>query len=497
MSIANMFISGLGLDKSQQSNTTHLLKISSTIAVLICFTAIGLTHEAGTSYGWLSVLPTTMVLFFALTTHRTVEALFLGAVIGLLMLEPSNIVGATVDLSQNVLSDPTIVWIILVCSLMGGLIAVLEKGGSILSFSGALVSVVKSRKQSMLLTFALGILIFIDDYLNAIAISSTMKSVTDKYNISREKLAYLVDSTAAPICIIVPISTWAIFFSGLLEANDAAAAGQGLNEYIKAIPYMAYGWVTLVIVLLVSFDKIPNLGSMKAAEERAANGQTIPDGAESIALDETTSAKKTSTFMGILNFILPMVVLVVASWLYGIDLLAGVIVALIFTFSLYGVQGIISMNSMFDAVFDGIKIMILPLATVICGFMLKDVNDSLGLTVFMIESISPYLSAQLFPALIFLIAGALVFATASSWGVFAVAMPIVLPIGESLGVPLHLTIGALLSASAAGSHSCFFSDSTVLSAQGSGCTAMQHARTQFPYAVIGIVFTTIFFLIVA
>ncbi len=138
---------------------------------------------------------------------------------------------------------------------MGGLIAVLEKGGSILSFSDMLVNKVKSRNQSLLMTFLLGILIFIDDYLNAIAISSSMKKITDGYQVSREKLAYLVDSTAAPICILVPISTWAIFFSSLLEANDVAEPGQGIAAYIQAIPYMAYGWVTLAIVFLVAIGK--------------------------------------------------------------------------------------------------------------------------------------------------------------------------------------------------------------------------------------------------
>lgn len=234
---------------------------------------------------------------------------------------------------------------------------------------------------------------------------------------------------------------------------------------------------------------------MKKAEKRAKNGQVRPDGATDVDFGPDVSAHTNPT-MGLVNFLLPMIVLVAASWYFGIDLLAGVFVALIFTISFYGAQKLISMNDMFEAVYDGIKVMLLPLATVIGGFMLKSVNDSLGVTQYVIETVSPYLSASYFPAIIFMITGALVFATASSWGTFAVAMPIVLPLGEQLGVPLHLTVAALLSASAAGSHSCFFSDSTVLSAQGSGCTAMQHATTQFPYALIGIVATAIFFFII-
>lgn len=491
-----MSIQNKALDAPLKVNSKHILVTLSAIIIFFTFSSIGLNHVPGESYGWLSLLPTTLVIFFALSTHRTVEALFCGTIAGVLLINPTEAVEQIVDISMTVMMDETIAWIILVCGLMGALIAILEKGGSILSFSDMLVTKIKSRNQSLLVTFVLGILIFIDDYLNAIAISSSMKKITDSYQVSREKLAYMVDSTAAPICILVPISTWAIFFSSLLEANGVAESGEGIKAYISAIPYMAYGWVTLIIVLLVAMNKIPDLGAMKKAEERAKAGQVKPDGAVDIDLGADIKAHS-NPIMGLINFILPMIILVGASWYFGIDLLAGVIVAVVFTVCFYGIQKLVTMNELFDAVYDGIKVMLLPLATVIGGFMLKNVNDSLGLTQYVIETATPYLSAQYFPALVFLITGALVFASASSWGTFAVAMPIILPLGAQIGVPLHLTVAALLSASAAGSHSCFFSDSTVLSAQGSGCTSMQHATTQFPYALIGIVATTIFFLVIA
>ncbi|MBY5991181.1 sodium:proton antiporter [Ferrimonas balearica] len=443
----------------------------------------------------MSLLPTALVLVFALITQRTVEALFSGAVAGLLMLSPGEIVGEVVDLSMTVMMDETIAWLILVCGLMGGLVTMLEKGGSVLSFSNAMVKRVKSKKQSMLLTVVLGLLVFIDDYLNAIAISSSMKKITDTYKVSREKLAYLVDSTAAPICILIPISTWAVFFGSLLEANEVTETGNGLKAYIEAIPYMVYGWVALAVVFLVALGKLPDLGAMKKAEARAAAGQPRPEGVEEITFGPGETPKDSGA-LGVLNFLLPMVVLVAASWFYDIDLLAGVFVALVFTIALYGVQNLLSLHAMFDAVYDGIKIMLLPIATVVGGFMLKNVNDRLGLTQYVIDTVAPYLSASLFPAIIFLVMTVLVFATASSWGLFAVAMPIVFPLAAEVGSPLPLVIGALISASAAGSHSCFFSDSTVLSAQGSGCSAMQHALTQIPYALIGIVLTATFFVVI-
>ncbi len=480
------------------SSSPFFRRIVTTTALLaIVFTAItiGTHHQPGTSFGWLSLLPTALVLVFALVTRRTAEALFFGTLIGLLMIDPNNFIVNAVDVSITVMIDETIAWLILVCGLMGGLIAIMEKAGSILSFSETLVKRVKTKRQSMILTFVLGLLVFIDDYLNAIAISSSMKRITDKYRVSREKLAYLVDSTAAPICVLLPISTWAIFFASLLEANNIAEAGQGIVTYMEAIPYMAYGWITLVLVALVASQKIPDLGPMKAAELRAKNGQPQPDGVEDIDFGGNGGAHP-SAIMGVLNFVLPMVVLVGTSWYYGIDLLAGVFVAILFTIVFYGLQELMPVNSMFDSIYDGIKVMLLPLAIVIAGFAIKNVNSQIGLTEYVIETVAPHLSPALFPAIIFVLMTTLVFVTASSWGLFVVAMPIVLPIAEQLGVSMPLAIGALISASAAGSHSCFFSDSTVLSAQGSGCTAMQHATTQIPYAMIGIVATTVFFLVV-
>ncbi|AQS39053.1 transporter, NhaC family [Shewanella psychrophila] len=464
--------------------------------LVILFIYIGQNHVQGESFGWLSILPTCVVLGIAFTTHRSAEPLVIGTVAGLIMLNPGETVPGIVKVTQAVLVDPTIAWIILVCGLMGGLIALLETGGSIFNFSRVLLNKVKSKEQTMLITFCLGILIFIDDYLNALAISTSMKLLTDKYKISREKLAYLVDSTAAPVCILVPFSTWAVFFGSLLESNGIAESGQGLAIYIDAIPYMAYGWATLAVVFLVAIRKLPDLGPMKAAELRAQAGQPKPDGVDEIDL-ELVQDKQTSDLMGVINFLLPMIVLVIASWLYGIDLLAGVIVAITFTIALYWLQNILSITKMFDSMFKGFKVMLVPLATVIGGFMLKNVNDQLGLTQHVIDTIVPHISPAIFPAVIFLVLTAMVFATASIWGLFAVAMPIVFPVAIAIGTPMPIIIGALLSAAAAGSHSCFFSDSTVLSAQGSGCTPIQHARTQLPYTLIGIAITAIFFLIIA
>ncbi|WP_108447095.1 Na+/H+ antiporter NhaC family protein [Halomonas denitrificans] len=462
------------------------------LAVLATVVGLTLTHRSGTDFGWISLVPSLIVLVVAIATHRTLEALAIGAISGLILLQPEDFVGELADISLSVMMDETIAWLILVCGLMGGFIAMLEKSGCTLSFSHFMTRLVKTRRQSLLSTAALGVLIFIDDYLNALATSAAMKRLTDRFGVSREKLAYIVDSTAAPICILVPLSTWAVYFAELLETNGATESA-GMWLYIQSIPFMLYGWVAMGLVLLVAIGIMPDIGPMKAAEARAKGGQPIPDDAPDVALGED-DVPRTRPWVGVINFLAPMAVLIGASAWFEIDLLKGVIVAIMFTILLYLIQRLATFATLMDAIMDGFRTMMLPLAIVAVGFVLREINDQLGMTAFMIDALTPHLTVALLPAIVFLSMAVVVFATGSSWGVFVISIPIVVPIAQSMGAPMPLVVGALLSASSFGSHACFFSDSSVLSSQGSGCQPMQHALTQFPYALIGAGVTALGFL---
>ncbi len=453
-------------------------------AIMAGFALLSSQHGDGEAYGFYSLLPALLILFVAVATKKPLESIFAGIIAGLLLLNPVNLISGLGELSLNVVMNETIAWIVLVCGMMGGLINMLERGGSVLSFGELLARRIKTRRGTMLTTTGLGIMVFIDDYLNSLAVSASMKRLTDHYGISREKLAFLVDSTAAPVCILVPVSTWAVYFAALLEENGATAAGQGMSLYIDAIPFMAYGWIALLVVWLVAMGYLGDFGPMKSAEQRAQRGQPIPDG---VVLDgfDTSQLRRTHPLQGLFNFLAPMAVLVAASVYYDIDLLLGALVASGFTMLLYFWQKLMSFGQLVDSMLDGFKVMLHPIAVVCAGFMIKEVNDQLGMTPYIIDTLSPYLSKELLPALVFAAMAAVVFATGSSWGVFVVSLPIVIPMAQALDMSMPLTVGALLSASAFGSHACFFSDSTVLSSHGSGCTPMQHALTQIPYAVIG------------
>ena len=213
----------------------------------------------------LSLIPPIVVLAIAIWLKRPILALVMGAIVGLLLLSPVGALDNFAETSLRVMQDETIGWLILVCGGFGSLIALLVHTGGAFAFGRAAQNIAKGRKSSLLMTCFLGIVIFVDDYLNALTVGETMKRITDKYKVSREMLAYVVDSTAAPICVLIPISTWAVFFGGLLVANDVAPAGDasGIATYISAIPYMLYAWLAMVMVILVILGVVPLFGPMK------------------------------------------------------------------------------------------------------------------------------------------------------------------------------------------------------------------------------------------
>ncbi|WP_350655855.1 Na+/H+ antiporter NhaC family protein [Psychrobacter sp. S1-30-MNA-CIBAN-0213] len=481
--------------EGQYHNKRVFLTLVVGIAIYLAFVWLSTTRDASESWGALSLLPTLLVLVTAIISRRPFESMIAGCVAGLVMLNPFNLVSPFADNISMVLGNETIIWIVLVCGLMGGLIQLLEISGCLDGFSEWLQKIIKSRRQSLLATFALGVVVFIDDYLNCLAVSTSVKKLTDTYGVSREKLAYIVDSTAAPMCVIVPISTWAVYFAGLLEENNVAGDGAGLGLYISAIPYMAYAWFALLIVFLVAMGIFGDWGPMKRAEARAKAGNPVPEAFVEEQLVSNVKAKRKLSFKAnILNFAFPMILLIVSTIYFEIDLLRGALLTCFVTVLVYWVQGILSFETQVEAIFKGFKVMLYPLSTVIGGFFLKAINDELGMTMYVIESITPYMTIIIFPAVIFAVMAFLTFATSSSWGLYVLAMPIVFPISLALGVSTPLMIGALLSASSFGSHACFFSDSSLLAAQGAGCSPMQHAFTQFPYAMLGAVLSVVTFL---
>jgi len=445
-------------------------------------------------FGALSLFPTLVVVVTALYTKRTIESLFIGVLVGLLMTKSfADFIPALGENFLTVFMNDTVAWIFIACGLMGSMISLVTVGGGAEAFGNWISKKVTTKKGTLFSTMGLGMLIFIDDYLNAMTIGSSMRKATDKVKTSREFLAYVVDSTAAPVCIILPFSTWAVFFSGLLEENNVAAEGQGIELFISAIPYMFYAWVCLAIVVLAINKNIPLLGKMRQAEERAERTGVVlseEDAAANVEMEEA------ATNSNMWNFFVPIGALIFFTWYFDIDIMSGAMAAIFATLLFYFVQRLLPMLEMFDAVLKGFVGMIAPLGTLFCGFMLAEVNNSLGTTEYVIQTASTIMTADLLPAAVFVTMAGLAFATASFWGIFVVGMPIILPLAVAVDANLPIVIGAMISASAFGSHACFYGDSTVLSAKACGITPMNHALTQLPYTLLAAGIATALYLVI-
>ena len=452
-----------------------------------------LVHE----YGAISLIPTVVVLVLAIWSHRTIESVIAGAIVAFVITSQEDFLASLAEACLTVMRDDNTGWVLLVCGLYGSFIALLVKGGGAQAFGDLVSRHVSSKRESLMWTWALGLVIFLDDYLNSLTVSSSMKKVTDKYKTSREMLSYVVDSTAAPICLIIPISTWAVYFAGLLEKNGVAGEGQGIDVFIQAIPYMFYPFIAVAIVPLVIVGVIPLVGRMKVAEQRAeATGQLVPAGSENIEMEDTYS-RGDGERSSISLFFVPIGALVFFTIWFDIDVLMGVMAGILVTLVQYYLKGVLKPVQMFDTLMEGLKVMVPVLTILVSVFVFIEANNALGMPQYVIGAIAPYMSAWSLPILTFITMAFISFTTGSNWGVFAIAIPVVFPLAQEVGVSVPLMAGALFSASGFGSHACFYSDSTVLTAQGSGCAPFDHAVSQLPYALLAAGLSALGFLLIA
>ncbi|MBA1333629.1 MAG: hypothetical protein HPY66_0022 [Firmicutes bacterium] len=480
------------LDKKKKSLHKHLRTYG---IILLLFVLVGvLTPDNVEEYGILTLIPAAFLLVYIFYTKRILESLALGALLGYIMKYKLGFFGPINEMLLNTMLDEDIAWLFIVCGLMGSIIALIEKGGGVYAFGEWVTKRAKTRKGTLLWTWVLGCVIFIDDYLNSLTVGSCMAPITDKHKVSREYLAYVVDSTAAPVCVLIPISTWAVFIGSLLEQNGFAPGGQGVVYFIRTIPFNFYGWFAVLIVPLVVLGIIPMFGPMKSAERRALEtGVLAPPGSEKIDIraGETIQIPDRPN---VWNFFLPILVLVAATLYFDIDMQMGVITTLGFLFVLYIPQGLLDPEEFADTVIKGIKNMLMPLVMVVLAYAFAAAGEEIGFIDYMIETGKRFMTPQLLPLIVFLIFGTTEFIMGISWGMYVIALPIVIPLSIAIGANPFIAIGAVCSAGVWGSHICFYSDATILSSAASGCDNFRHAITQMPFGVLGAVMTAVSFL---
>lgn len=444
-------------------------------------------------YGALCLIPPAIVIVISIVLRSSFEALLIGCVAGFIILSVytgSNAFTDFVDSSIRVIGDTSSggsVWVILVCGLYGSLIALMVRSGGLIKFGEWALRYIKTKKQALMGTWVVGLIIFLDDYLSELTVGLSMRKITDTFKVPREILAYIVNATAAAWSVIAPISTWTIYIGALLVVSKAAPEGEGLQTYWRMIPFIAYGYIAVILAALFASGVLPWFGKLKQAAIRAeATGQLTASAFSSSSVMDVSQMNPNKAGK-LIYFVLPMLVALVATIFFDIDALKGVIIAVAFTFIYYRIINLGSFQQLSDTMFNGVNSMVLALSILMMSYVLKDINSRMGLTEYVLHGVTPYVSKEMLPLAVFLSMALISVTTGSSWGLYAVALPLIVPLAQQLDSNVLLCCGAAVSAGVMGSNSCPYSDATILTSQSCESPPLDNSFSQLPY--VGLVFT--------
>ena len=439
-------------------------------------------------YGIQSLLPIVTVIILVLLTKRTLEPLIAGTVVAYVIISGWGFPGAWMNAFFDVASNRDHQWVFMVCALFGSLIALLGASHGTLGFSKFLGKLCRGPKITLLIIWIMGILIFVDDYLNIMTLSTSMRKLTDHHNVPREALSYIIDSTGAPVCALLPFSTWAIFFSGLFFSEEGIpdlVYGGAIETFYHIIPFVFYALFAVMIVPLFSFGLLPKIGRMRRAYQRVQEtGQTYSPESQDLNLEDDEDDNLAARIAGnVLDFVVPIGVLIVLAICQG-ELFLAVAASILTCLILYIPRKKLSPSQFFDLAMHGFCNKIPTIAIIFFAFVMQEAMTDIGIANYIIRTVQPIMSAPVFPMITFLLVAILNFSTGSVWCIPAIVTPMILPLCFSIGANPLLTMGTIISGTVLGSHACFYSDATVLTSSCCKIQNMDHALSQLPYALL-------------
>ena len=477
----------------------------SLIAVVLFLTwlgyAVGINHMPVKNTFW-ALTPPLIAISLALITKEVYSSLFFGMLTGALLNASFEPVGALNQLFpegvMSVLSDKWNVGILVFLVILGTMVQLMNHTGGSAAFGAWASKRIKSREGAQLSTMLLGCLIFIDDYFNCLTVGSVMRPVTDKHKISRSKLAYLIDSTAAPICIIAPISSWAAAVSGFVKGEN------GIHIFVQSISFNFYALLTLLMIVFIIFMKL-DFGLMQVHENNAKNGDLFTSGKTQPTNEDSEMEGKQGR---VSDLVVPVVFLIIGcviGMIYtggffsgksfadafatsnaSVGLVMGSAVALVITVAYYLMRQSLSFAACMECLPEGFKQMVPAMLILAFAWSLKSMTDSLGAAVF-VAGLMEHIAGDLMnflPAFIFVVSTGLAFASGTSWGTFGILIPIVVSCFQETDPQLMIiSISACMAGAVCGDHCSPISDTTIMSSAGAQCDHLNHVSTQLPYAM--------------
>ena len=448
------------------------------------------------NYGIISIIPVIDLIVAAFITKRTFESLFLATLLALIIGFKGDWFTALIEQLQEVAAND--IWVLLVVALLGGMVGVLEKSKAAMGFSGLLAKFATTRKRSLLAEWALSVLLFVDDYLNILTTGSIAKRLNDPHRVHRSMTAYIIGSTSAPMVVLVPLSSWSIYYASLLDSTGIVPEGSSaVGVYMQSIPFTFYPMFCLLVLLLVLAGVIPLFGPIKKyqrqAEETGNLFMDVRPNEESEDQEDSGDAKGKSG--GVIDFLLPLIVLLAATIVFDVDVLSGLIVALVFTGVMYMARKLMSLSEYVDSVWEGCSTMVSILALLLIAFLFKASCENLGMSDYIIGKVAPLMAGQLLPFVVFLVATLMTFALANAWGVSAIMVPLIVSLAQTMDANIAVAVSAIFSGSGFGTQLCFYSDNAILISQATNILPMDHVKTQMPFALVAGVLTCIAYLI--
>lgn len=463
-----------------------------------------------------ALLPPLVAIILALITKEVYSSLFLGILVGAVLASDFSFERTVMHIYEDgflgVLSSGSNIGILIFLVILGAVVCMMNRAGGSAAFGNWASRHIKSREGTQLTTMLLGILIFIDDYFNCLTVGSVMRPVTDAHKISRSKLAYLIDATAAPVCIIAPISSWAAAVSGFVEGED------GFSLFIQAIPYNFYALLTIAMMIGIILMKI-DYGPMAVHEKNARMGDIYSDGKAPEEHEDRTMINPKGKIMDLLIPILTLIVCCVTGMIYtggffdGTDfvtafsqceastgLAIGSVFAALIIVAFYMARRVMSFGDCMGCLPEGFKAMVPAILILTFAWSLKAMTDSLGADVFVAEIMDGCADGLLIflPAIIFLAGTGLAFATGTSWGTFGILIPIVVAVFEGTNHEMMIiSISACMAGAVCGDHCSPISDTTIMASAGAQCDHINHVTTQLPYVLLAAAVSCVTYIIAA
>lgn len=493
--------------QSTKTKSLAVLALASMFLMAFAMTAFGAEGEAAEyvpalfSTFW-ALVPPVVAIGLALITKEVYSSLFIGIAVGGILYSGGSFERTVVHIFQDgiigVLTDESNVGILVFLVILGAMVSLMNKAGGSAAFGRFAAKGIRTRIGAQLSTILLGVTIFIDDYFNCLTVGSVMRPVTDKFKVSRAKLAYLIDATAAPICIIAPISSWAAAVTGFVEGED------GFSIFIQAIPYNFYALLTIVMMVGMVLMKV-EFGPMLKHERNAVRGDLFTTEGRPYADESDPSVISRGTVMDLLIPIISLIICCVIGMLYtggffsGVDfvtafsesnaslgLTLGSFFGLLITLVLYQVRRVLDFQDCMACIPEGFKAMVPAILILTFAWTLKAMTDSLGADVYVADLVYNHARGLLnfLPAIIFLVGCLLAFATGTSWGTFGILIPIVVGVFQNTSPELMIiSISACMAGAVCGDHCSPISDTTIMASAGAQCEHVNHVMTQLPYAV--------------